>query len=591
MGGIGEQDRRNPAHDFVVMSVCSEKPAPSNLQHARLILQTLLGQGLEDLYLAPGARSVPLVVAATECPELRLHGHFDERGLAFAALGHARTTGRPVAILTTSGSAVANLWPAVVEASYSCVPMVLLTADRPAGLRGSGANQTIAQPGIFGREVRWSVDLPPAGAPRECVKTLVETAWERARGPQPGPVHLNCPFAEPLLKGEMDEADGQLAVVASEGESDPFAEKVIWPGEEVFARPDGSIVVGGLPPGEQERAARELGTISRKLGWPLIVDALSGLKGMEGAIQHADLLVGTGKFAPPGVVLHIGGGVVTRALLQWLGQTPGGQYYHWPLVPMVFDPWGLRPKVCRGAWAEILPRWQEMLPSTPHSSVDQWQEADDLVESMLGVGLDGAGAQLSEPGVMRAVAAAAALRGNGLLIGNSMPVRHFQAFVGPVAGFLPVQGNRGASGIDGNVATLAGMNRAGGPRYWGILGDLAVLHDLNSLALLAAFPEPEAPILFVLNNHGGGIFPFLPLPLAPEVRERWLETPHRWSFGQAAAQFGLSYCRIGSSEQLRDLLRESRLPRVIEVASDRSATVELFRSWQRAIGRKIAASF
>lgn len=573
------------------MSECSEKDVPSNLAHARLILHTLVAQGLGDLYLAPGARSVPLVVAAIELSDLRLHGHFDERGLAFSALGHARTTGRPTAVLTTSGSAVANLWPAVVEASYGGVPLVLLTADRPAGLRGSGANQTIHQAGIFGREVRWSVDLPPAGAPGECVQKLVRLAWKRALGPKPGPVHLNCPLAEPLLEAETDDVEWPPPLVQSEGVGDCVPREVIWPDEEFFARPDGIIVVGGVPPGEQERMAGELGEISRKLGWPLVVDALSGLKGFAGAIQHADLLVGTGKFSPPGAVLHLGGAVVTRALLQWLGQTPAGQYWHWPLVPMAFDPWGLRPKMCQGAWSQVLPRWRELLPERPHVAGEVWLEADAEVESLLARELDGAGAELSEPGVVRAVAAAAARYGAGLLIGNSMPVRHFQAFVGPLAGFLQVQGNRGASGIDGNVATLAGMSRAGERRCWGLLGDLAVLHDLNSLALLAAFPEAEAPTLFVLNNQGGGIFPFLPLPLAPAVRERWLETPHPWSFGLAAAQFGLSYCHIQSREELRKILEQPRLPRVVELSSERTATVELFRSLQKEVGRVVAPLF
>lgn len=584
MGGIGEQNRRDSAHALFV-NLPNRSHAPENLRHARWILQQLVQLGLREVFLAPGARSVPLVVAATENVSLRLHGHFDERGLAFAALGYARTIERPVAVVTTSGSAVANLWPAVVEASYDGVPLILLTADRPAELRGSGANQTIWQPGIFGREVRWSVDLPPAGCAEDLLGTWLRLAWEYALGPLPGPVHVNCPFAEPLLK----EAPAPRPVVSPSGaaESAPAIPQGSLPPRELFARPDGVIVVGGLPHPWQSAAAEPLLRLSRVLGWPILADALSGLKGHPGAVQHADLFLSDGRIRPPGAVLHFGAGVVTRSILQWLGKAPAAAYYHFPVRPQIFDPWRIRPQFRPGWWPKCLAALLDLAPARPHPARELWQRADGLAEELLARELDQASGSVSEPAAVRAIADAAATQRVGLLLGNSMPVRHFQAFVGPLKHALPVQGNRGTSGIDGNVATLAGINLSlpeGG--FWGILGDLAVLHDLNSLALWACLPQDAAPTLFILNNQGGGIFPFLPLPITPAVRERWLETPHPWSFAAAARQFGLSYQGIGTSEELRETL-VGALPRVVEIRTDRAQTVQLFRRLQQMVAEEI----
>lgn len=587
MVGIGEQNRWTSAHSFAVisrMSPTAPQPAsPENLARATAILAPLVANGLTDLYLAPGARSVPIVAAASQFPRLRSRIHFDERGMAFAALGHARTTGRPTAILTTSGSAVANLWPAVIEASLGAIPLILLTADRPARLRGTGANQTIHQPGIFGREVRWQIDLP-LSPPTRFLEEWMHSAWCHSLAPLPGPVHINCPFDEPLLTD--DEIPGRETITLPAPAPLPESPAAFTPPPDaLFSIPDGILLVGALPPTLQKSVAALLPRISQRLGWPVIADALSGLNGCPGVIQHADLLVQSRHFAPPGAVLHFGGGIVTKPLLEWLGQTRGSNYYHVPAVPLPFDPWGLRPRVLSTSIPDCLAWLTDNLPSTPHPSTEKWTHADEATTRRVSELLDSQDGRLTEPGILRAVSHAAAERGFGLLLGNSMPVRHFQSFVGLLPARLSVQGNRGTSGIDGNIATLAGMNNAcqtsDGANLpsacWGILGDLATLHDLNSLALLAALQPSSPATLFVINNQGGGIFPFLRLPLEPAFRERWLESPHTHRFDQAAALFGLSYARPESSADLADLLGQLTLPRLVELPTSRSGTRNLIR--------------
>jgi 2-succinyl-5-enolpyruvyl-6-hydroxy-3-cyclohexene-1-carboxylate synthase len=504
--------------------------------------------------------------------------HYDERGMAFAALGWAMATGRPAVCITTSGSAVANLLPACVEAFHSNVPLIFVTADRPPELRGTGANQTIHQPGIFSSFVRAEVGLP---CPDDLatLPAILENIYAAATSENPGPVHLNVPFPEPVLPdlladgesvpGEEGSACQSRIGVISKASPDLTSRSLLG---HFFDSPYGVILVGRLPLAEQPDAALLL-ELSKRLGWPLIADALSGARQLPGVIGHADWILQSRNLPAPERILHFGGSLVSKRLGEWMLNCCGEDYLQVRHFPERLDPWHQSPTLLRAGITEFL----DFFEIQPQSGWrDVWLEANRAVSEILAEVLDTN--QLSEPAIARAVSANSSL----LFLGNSMPIRDFNSCVetnSPV--FTQILGNRGASGIDGNIATIAGISSGSGKPVTALIGDLTLLHDLNSLGLLRG--EPVS--LVVVNNDGGGIFQFLPLGIDPAERERFWETPHGMNFSNAAAQFGLEYHRPTDMAELAELLSQSPLrARLIECRTNRTANHALHLE----IARKVA---
>jgi 2-succinyl-5-enolpyruvyl-6-hydroxy-3-cyclohexene-1-carboxylate synthase len=495
--------------------------------------------------------------------------HYDERGMSFAALGWAMATGRPAVCITTSGSAVANLLPACVEAFHSGVPLIFVTADRPPELRGTGSNQTIHQPGIFSSFVRSKVDLPCPGDLAE-LPAILENLYAAATGENPGPVHLNVPFAEPVLP------DGEVGnfPLPNPPRHQKTKSSLALPSQFLDSK-NGIILVGRLPLSEQTDAALLL-DLSNRLGWPLIADALSGSRLLPGVIGHADWILQSRNVPAPERVLHFGGSLVSKRLGEWMVNCRGENYLQVRHFPERLDPWHQSPTILRADIAEFL----DAVQIQPQSGwLDVLLEANRAVSEILAEVL--VGPTLTEPLIARAVANAA--NSSILFLGNSMPVRDFNSCVESQSS-APIQilGNRGASGIDGNIATIAGISSGSGKPVTALVGDLTLLHDLNSLALLRG--EPVS--LVVVNNDGGGIFQFLPLGIDPAERERFWETPHGMDFEHAAAQFGLEYHRPTDIAELVELLAQPPLrARLIECRTDRTANHALHLE----ISRKVAA--
>jgi 2-succinyl-5-enolpyruvyl-6-hydroxy-3-cyclohexene-1-carboxylate synthase len=506
--------------------------------------------------------------------------HYDERGMSFAALGWAMATGCPAVCITTSGSAVANLLPACVEAFHSNVPLIFLTADRPPELRGTGANQTIHQPGIFSSFVRAEVDLPCPGN-LDSLPAILENLVAAATGQNSGPVQLNVPFAEPVLPDLL--ADGE-SVPSEEGSACQSWIGVISKASpdltsrsllgHFFDSPYGVILVGRLPLSEQPDAALLL-DLSSRLGWPLIADALSGARLLPGVIGHADWILQSRNVPASERILHFGESLVSKRLGEWMASCRGANYLQVRRFPERLDPWHQSPTLLRAG----IPEFLDSLQIQPQSGWrDVWLEANRAVSEILAEAL--VGPALTEPAIARAVADAA--NSSILFLGNSMPVRYFNSCVDSQSS-APIQilGNRGASGIDGNIATIAGISSGSGKPVTALVGDLTLLHDLNSLALLRG--EPVS--LVVVNNDGGGIFQFLPLGIDPAERERFWETPHGMDFSNAAAQFGLEYHQPADLAELAELLSQPPLrARLIECRTDRAANHALHLE----IARKVA---
>lgn len=522
------------------------------------LIEELVRCGVTTFFVAPGSRSTPLTVAAARHPEARVVLHIDERGTAFAALGYGRAAGTPAGWITTSGTAVANGLPAVVEAATDGVPMLLLTADRPPELRDTGANQTIDQVKIFGDYVRWTVDLPvpsPDIDPAYVLTTADQAVYRSRRSPA-GPVHVNCMFRKPLEPVETDASRALPAAVREwEALETPFTTYPIAAPTPSFDAvtelaaaisdvPRGLVVAGRLDTVRDRAAVRTLADV---LGWPLLPDVTSGLRlgTMKDGNRIAtfDALLGTPSFrdeVDPDAVLHMGGRSVSKRLRLFLRDSE-------PLIRAVVRPSADRldpdhrvthhieslPAAFADALVERL-RGDTAGGDTRRTYRQRWTTADRRVREVLKT-VDREG-PLQEPLLARLVTRHLPEH-HALVTASSMPVRDVNRFASVEGVPAPVFANRGASGIDGTVATTAGVVEARSAPATLLIGDLALWHDLNSLAMVADRPV----VIVVANNDGGGIFHKLPIRDYTDVFEPYFTTPHGRSFEDAASTFGLAY--------------------------------------------------
>lgn len=557
--------------------------AQVQLKWAAILVEELVRQGVGLFIMAPGSRCTPLVLAVAENERAKSLVHFDERGGAFAALGYARATGKPAALITTSGTAVANALPAVVEADADGVPLILLTADRPPELRDSGANQTIRQPGMFGPYVRWQFDMPvpELAIDPTFVLTTAGQAVNRTRS-RPGPVHLNCMFREPFL-----------AEAANEGESDWSDSINQWEeGEAPYTNhPDSTICVS--QPEVESLAARlegiekglvvlgqtdtssdgiEAARFANALGWPLLADVTANCSSRNIAY---DLVLASELFQDTyasEAVVHLGGKLTSKRLRQYIAKVK-------PRLNLVvrpdakrFDPDHLvTERVQSDVSIFCAEMSEEFIPASGQSHWHQaWQRASDAAQGAIEDAFREG--YLTEQSVANRLYALIP-GGHGLVLASSMPIRNADVFGHGLNG-VRVTANRGASGIDGTVATAAGFAQGLGHPTTLFTGDLALLHDLNSLALLNEGP----PItVIVVNNDGGGIFHYLPIAEREEVFEAHFGTPHGFGFEQAASMFKLPYVRPNQMAEFEAAYQsavESGRSSLIEIRTDRRASVE-----------------
>ena len=562
---------------------------PSRAQ-AIVIVDELARCGVRHAVLAPGSRSAALAMALHEDPRLALHVEVDERSAAFAALGIAKATGEPSLVLTTSGTATANLYPAVMEADAAAVPLLVVTADRPPELRATGANQTVDQVKLYGDRVRWYVELGVAEDRPGVVaywRSTMSRAWAEAagmRGPA-GPVHVNVPTREPTVPASDD---GRAAARAfaqplhGRGNSQPWT-SVRWgvgrlPTSEISrlagriaGTERGLIVVGDCVRCDRGSGAAIAG-LAQAAGWPVIAEPTSGLRGSGEVIATAGLLVGHQGFARrhrPDFVVRIGRTSLSPAVARLLGPDvpqlliDADGSWHDPdraiRDVVVADPVSTAESLCRELAVDAGSDW-----------ADEWREADVRVRARLERVLDELD-EITEPRVARDVSGAVPAGGT-LVVSSSMPIRDLNNFMVPRAD-LRVLANRGASGIDGVVSTMLGV-ALGSPdaAVVGLLGDLALLHDAAGFGLRPGV-EPVDLTLVVVNNNGGGIFSFLPQADYPLHFETVFGTPHGARVSGLAAMHDLAHTRVTDATKVAEAVLDSVAAggvRLVEVITDRS---------------------
>lgn len=569
---------------------------------ALVLVDELARCGVTEAVLAPGSRSTALAMALHDDPRLRLHVEIDERSAGFLALGMARVTGRPAVVVTTSGSATANLFPAVVEADQGGVPMLVVTADRPPELRHTGANQSIDQIKLYGDTVRWFCEV---GVPEDhpgVVAYWRSTACRAVaeatglRGPA-GPVHCNVAFREPTVPATDDgrtRADGPFRQPL-DGRPDrrawtavdlpprqvPVAELQSFAGR-VAATERGLIVVG-----DTTARSGPIHALAAATGWPVIAEPSSNARHGDRVVAHANPLLAAPGFVDahrPDLVVRVGRPTVSRAVLGLLDHrtpqvviSPDGSWHDPTRAAaeiVVADP-----DLTLSALADLLP--------VPASSDwhDAWRTADDEAARAIAGVLDDLDT-VSEPAAARA-ALAAVPDGGALVVASSMPIRDLDSWAPPRAG-VRVLANRGASGIDGFVSTALGVALAHDGPTVALTGDLSFLHDRNGLLVRPDVARLDL-VLVVVDNDGGGIFHFLPQAGYPGSFERVFGTPHGLDLADVARTHGLSHVapEVGSlADEIRQRTAQGGL-HLVHVRTDRHANLDVHARLQDAVTRAV----
>ena len=570
---------------------------------ALVLVDELARCGVREAVVAPGSRSTALALALHDDPRMRVHVAIDERSAGFLALGTARVTGRPAVVVTTSGSATANLFPAVVEADQGGVPLLVLTADRPPELRHTGANQAIDQLKLYGDTVRWfcEVGVPEdrPGAVAYWRSTVCRAVAESMglRGPA-GPVHANLAFREPTVPATDDgrtRADGPFRQPL-EGRPDrrawtsvdlpprqvPEAELAAFAGR-VAGTERGLLVVG-----DSTARPGPIHALAAATGWPVVAEPTSGARFGPHALTHAAPLLGVSGFRDrhrPDLVVRVGRPTVSRAVLGLLDAR----------VPqVVISPDGAWHDPTRGA-SDLVVADPDLLLSAlaaqlpvPASSdwSRAWRDADAAAARAVAEVLD-AESHVTEPGTARSTMAAVP-DGGALVVASSMPVRDLDAWA-PGREHVRVVANRGASGIDGFVSTALGVSLAHDGPTVALAGDLSFLHDRNGLLVRPDVPGADL-VLVVVDNDGGGIFHFLPQADYPGPFERVFGTPHGLDLADVARTHDVAYVSpepADLADEVHTRSAEGGL-HLVHVLTDRRANHDLHVRLQDAVAAAVA---
>ncbi|MDX6679554.1 MAG: 2-succinyl-5-enolpyruvyl-6-hydroxy-3-cyclohexene-carboxylate synthase [Solirubrobacteraceae bacterium] len=545
--------------------------------------------GVREACTSPGSRCSPIVLALVRDGRLRCHSHIDERCAGFFAVGAAKASNLPVAITCTSGTAAANLAPAVIEAWEARVPLIVLTADRPPELREVGAGQAIDQVKLYGNAAKWFFEVGTHDATAARMRWMrmlaCRAVWTALEG-RPGPVHLNMALREPLVP------PAELAPDPSPGRSGgrPWLLRST-PGPDAAAAGRALAVVARdahrplVVAGRAEPGLDAIAAACERLGWPLLADPLSGARRAGAAVAHYDLLLRSASFGSaqrPDLVIRCGDLPTSKPLRAWLDGLDD------EVIQLGFDPqssWhdpaGSLQLVLASDAAATLVATASHAPRADPAWLTSWRAADAHAAAAIDALL---GDELSEPRVARELGACLPASAT-LWVASSMPVRDVEGYTAVRDDAPRVLCNRGANGIDGTVSSAFGAAAVCEGAVVLLIGDVALAHDVGGL--LAARRLGLALTIVLLNNDGGGIFEFLPVAGARDAFEEHVATPHGLDFAHAAALYGCRHERVESVAALRAALARS-LPgpgtTILEVRTQRAANLALHRALAAAAG-------
>ncbi len=582
----------------------------SHAETLRALVAELAAAGVADAVVCPGSRSTPLALAIRSCAAITTRVLLDERSAGFFALGLARVSRRPVAVVVTSGTAVVELAPAVVEAQLARVPLVLLTADRPAELRDRGAPQTIDQAGVFGGAPKWFAELPPFDgelATTAHIRSVAGRAVAVATEGPAGPVHLNVPFREPLLP------DGPLALDADDIPPTPFT--AVAAGRRTLDERDLDRLAGRLSkvsrglivagPDDDRRLPAALARLASATGFPILADPLSGLRtgphDRSMVVARGDLLCRPGPWIDahaPVLVIRTGAMPTAKPIVELLASARpelvvidgDGGWRESALLPATFV------HADAVVTVEALAAQFKAERHEVDAWAGDWRRADEAASGAMTAWL----AALDEPFEGAPFPALAATLPDGAVLwaGSSMPVRDLDAWLPTTDRAITVRSNRGANGIDGVVSSALGAAAATGGPVALVVGDVSFLHDVGALGM--ARVQGLSLAIVLIDNDGGGIFSFLPQaqPSAavpgtglPEHYEQLFGTPHGTDLPAVVAAFGGGYHAAGAADLATAIAAALVLPgvNVVHLRTERARNLALHRevaaAVQQAIGR------
>lgn len=555
---------------------------------SKVILESLLRYGVNHICIAPGSRSTPLTLEAARLQDesrVTCHTHFDERGLGFFALGLAKATQKPVAIIVTSGTAVANLYPAIIEAYQTQTNLIVLTADRPIELIECGANQAIYQQKIFAHYPIAEINLPKPSQDYSAnwlVSTLDQACYQQQL--TPGVIHINVPFAEPLYQANLQQIDNHswLQPLSSWLHSQkPWVkhpenqvEVLIHENWDLWRTKRGVVVVGRLPLEQSMSISAWVNT----MGWVLLTDVQSSV---EPTLPYADIWLANKtvfqQLLQADIVIQLGGGIVSKRINQFLASFHGEYWLvdasHHRLDPSHHQQTRFHAKVHH--WLRAHPPLRQKPWLLEPLALSQF--CDNFIEQQVGSNLNEASLAHHLERLLPA---------NGILfLGNSLFVRLVDALC-KLPNNYPIYTNRGASGIDGLLATAAGVAIAHQRPLIAFIGDISALHDLNSFALFRKVKLPT--IIFVINNNGGAIFDML--PVENEAKEQYYRLPHNLEFSQIANMFELNYARPYTWADLSSTLKTAYMRKsatIIEIRVGASEGSTIYKNLLEQIAQAV----
>ena len=554
--------------------------SPINRTYApvQALVDELARCGMTHAVTCPGSRNAPVSLSLAAEPGIATVSVIDERSAGFVALGLAKASGRPVAVTCTSGTAAANLAPAVAEAREARVPLIVLTADRPPELRDTGAGQAIDQVKLYGDLAVWFAEAgnhDPGPASNAYHRSLGCRAFATAQGPRPGPVHINLPLREPLAPSpeELTASDWQ----GRPGGAPWTAVERTAPGVPEIEAPGGAsgVIVCGPAPAAGAVRPESVAGLAERLGWPILAEPTSGLRfgphDRSRVVSHYDSLLRHAAFATahrPDAVLRIGDMPTSKPLRAWVGQAD----------QVVVDPHAAWHDPGRSARSIVVADPTAVCEAlagsaAPGGWLTGWLDAD----ARAGAALAPTG---GEPAAYTAIAPLLA-DGDTVWVASSMPIRDVETFFPGLQAGVRFLSNRGANGIDGTVSSALGASLVTEGRTWVLTGELALLHDLGGLA--AAARAGAALTIVCVNNGGGGIFDFLPVAGHADTGdyEAEIATPSGLDLGHAAAIAGLEHTVCGNPEEIR--AAAARGPVLAEIRGDRDENVRIHADAHAAV--------
>lgn len=577
-------------------------PSQAAYLYIGAFVDELARAGVRHVCVAPGSRSTPLALTFAEQKNIRLWMHYDERSAAFFALGLAKATRQPVALVCTSGTAAANFFPAIIEAHYARVPLIVLTADRPPELRDAGAPQTIDQIKIYGSYAKWFVEMSlPEGTPEALryARTVASRAWAEANAAPAGVVHLNFPLREPLVPVpttvdfETARPDGKPYVTVSSGVRAPNPTSIEKLANELAHVERGLILVGPQTNPDFPAAITQL---AEKLGYPILADALSqvrcGPHNRANVIDSYDAFLRDEKIAAelaPEVVLRFGPLPTSKPVLQYLQRHAAARQIliddgEWQ------DPTRLASDVfvCDAvAFCQTFSLLSQVSLSHQSSWLTRWQEIAHVTRAAITAQIN----SYAEPFEGRVFSELAECLPDGAMLfaSSSMPVRDLDTFFAGSPRHIRFLANRGANGIDGVISSALGASVAGPLAL--VIGDIAFYHDMNGL--LAAKLHSLNAVIVLINNDGGGIFSFLPQAAHPQHFEQLFGTPHGLDFAPATEMYGATLTRPANWPEFQHAVTHGLASgglHIVEIHTRRETNVTLHREVWKAVSAELHAS-